>query len=79
MKNRASKTTLLPNDVIEAAVSGDSNAINVVLVNYGGYITSLATGTAYDEYGYPHRFVNEELRHSLESHLVHAILRFSIH
>ena len=79
MKNRSWKTTLLPKNIIEAAVSGETNAINLVLANYCGYITSLATVTVYDEYGYPHRFVNEELRHSLEAHLVHAILRFSIH
>ena len=44
--------SLLPYSTIEAAASGNVDAINAVLKHYERYIAALATRTLYDENGY---------------------------
>ena len=46
--------SLLPYSTIEAAASGNVDAINAVLKHYERYIAALATRTLYDENGVPH-------------------------
>lgn len=69
---------LLPYPVIVAAVSGNVDAINLVLNHYKGYITKLSTRTMYDEAGNPHLCVDDELRRRLETKLITKILSFKV-
>jgi hypothetical protein len=73
-KNQTSR--LLPFPVIEAAASGDVDAINKVLKHYEGYITVLSTRRMYDEDGNPHYVVDEEMRRTLETRLIVKVLQF---
>ena len=52
--------SLLPYSTIEAAASGNVDAINAVLKQYERYIAALATRTLYDENGVPHLCLDEE-------------------
>ena len=54
-----SVSSLLPYTTIEAAASGDVDAINAVLKHYERYIAALATRTLYDENGSPDDRYNE--------------------
>ena len=73
-----SKHSLLPFSVIEAAASGNVDAINTVLKHYEPYIAALATRRLYDENGVPHLCVDEELRRRLETKLITRILDFDV-
>lgn len=64
----------LPDSVIDAACAGDSEAMELVLLHYDGYINKLCTRTLYDEYGYPHVCVDEYMKHLLEIKLIYAIV-----
>lgn len=75
-KNR--EYPLLPFPVIEAATSGDIDAINVVLKHYEPYIAALSTRRLHDEYGGSHLCVDEELRKTLEIKLITKILEFKL-
>ena len=70
--------TIIPFPVIEAAVSGDVDAINAVLKRYEGYIASLSTRRLYDEDGHSYMVVDEEMRRRLETKLITKILEFKI-
>ncbi len=52
--------SLLPYSIIEAATSGNVDAINAVLKHYERYIAVLAMRTLYDENGVPHLCLDEE-------------------
>lgn len=52
--------SLLPYSTIEAAASGNVDAINAVLKHYERYIAALATRTLYDENGVPHLCLDGE-------------------
>ena len=69
---------LLPFSTIEAAASGNVDAINSVLAHYSRYICALSTRTLYDENGVPHLCVDEELRRRLETKLITKILNFDV-
>ena len=69
---------LLPAQVIEAAAHGDVGAINKVLKHYEGYIIALSTRRLFDEDGYTHYFVDEEMRRTLETNLIVKILQFDV-
>ena len=69
---------LLPYHIIEAATSGDVEAINEVLKHYEGYIADLSTRKLYDECGNPHYCVDETLRRRLETKLITKILAFEV-
>lgn len=69
---------LLPLPVIEAAISGDVEAINTVLKHYEGYIARLSMRELYDEFGNPHLCVDEELRRRLETKLITKLLTFQV-
>ena len=55
-KSKEQKNTfdLLPFHIIEAASTGDTEAIQVVLKHYEGYITILSTRKMFDEFGQVH-------------------------
>ena len=69
---------LLPFSVIEAAASGEVDAINKVLKHYEGYIIALSTRRLYDEDGNTHYFVDEEVRRTLVTKLITKILQFDV-
>lgn len=71
-------SSLLPFSTIEAAASGNVDAINSVLAHYSRYICALSTRTLYDENGVPHLCVDEELRRRLETKLITKILNFDV-
>lgn len=73
-----SASSLLPYITVEAAASGDVDAINAVLKHYGRYIAALATRTLYDENGSPNLCVDEEMKRRLETKLITKILSFDV-
>lgn len=77
-KEQNNDHTLLPFFVIEAAATGDVDAINAVLKHYEPYIAVLATRRLYDENGVPHLYVDDELRKTLEIRLITKILSFEL-
>lgn len=70
--------SLLPYSTIEAAASGNVDAINAVMKHYERYIAALATRTLYDENGVPYLCVDEEMRRRLETKLITKILDFKV-
>lgn len=80
MANNPNKTasSLLPYSIIEAAASGNVDAINAVLKHYERYIAALSTRTLYDENGMPHLCVDEEMKRRLETKLITKILNFNL-
>jgi len=76
-KGKARNNALLLYPVIVSAAGGDVDAINAVLKHFKGYITVLSTKQFYDGYGYPHFYVDEELRRRLETKLITKILTFN--
>ena len=73
-----STSSLLPYSTIEAAASGNVDAINAVLAHYSRSLCALSTRTLYDENGVPHLSVAEELRRRLETKLITRILDFDV-
>lgn len=71
-------TALLPYSTIEAAATGNVDAINAVLAHFSRYICALSTRTLYDENGVPHLCVDEEMRRRLETKLITKILDFDV-
>ena len=69
---------LLPLSVIDAARSGDAEAMEQVLRYYEGYIFKLCTRTLYDEDGYPHVCVDEYMKRRLEIKLIQSIVSQTI-
>ena len=66
-KNLNKAASLLPYSTIEAAASGNVDAINAVLKHYERYIAALSARTLYDENGVPHLCVDEELRRAIRA------------
>ena len=72
------KNTLLPFSVIEAAASGDVDAINKILKYYEGYIIALSTRRLFDEDGRAYTAVDEEIRRTLETKLIVRVMQFDV-
>lgn len=70
--------SLLPYSTIEAAASGNVDAINAVLKHYERYIAALATRTLYDENGVPHLCLDEEKVCRMRTKLLTKILDFKV-
>ena len=70
--------SLLPYSTIEAAASGNVDAINAVLKRYERYIAALATRTLYDENGVPHLCLDEEKVCRMRTKLITKILDFKV-
>ena len=77
-RNNNGNTRLLPFAVIEAAASGDVDAINKVLKHYEGYIIALSMRRLFDEDGNARYFVDSEVRRTLETKLITKILQFDV-
>ncbi len=71
-------SSLLPYSTIEAAASGNVDAINAVLAHFSRYICALSTRTLYDENGAPYLCVDEEMKRRLETKLITKILDFDV-
>lgn len=79
-KNKAvhKGNTLLPYPVIASASEGDIMAMGIVLTHYEPYIARLCLKTVYDDYGFPHTCVDEDMRRRLESKLIEKVLDFKV-
>ncbi len=75
---KKSKKQLLTLNVIQAASEGDTEAMNMVLSHYEGYILKLSVRRLYDEAGQIHYCVDETLRSRLEMKLIEKVLSFKI-
>lgn len=76
--SNATHTRMIPYPVIEAAVRGDTDAVNEVIRHYSGYIAALCKRTGRDENGNYCTYVDEELRRRLETKLIISILGFDL-
>jgi len=63
---------------IQAAIDGDTNAINRIVDHYGGYISKLSTRLLFDQYGNIYRYVDEDMRRQLQTKLITKILNFKL-
>lgn len=77
-KNPKSKdsVSLLPYSTIEAATTGNVDAINAVLKHFERYISALATKRLFDENGVEHFCVDMEAKRRMETKLITRILGF---
>ena len=64
--------------IIERAVSGDTEAIGLVLKHFESYIIKMSRRQFYDVYGNVYYGVDEEIRHMIENRLIQKILKFKI-
>lgn len=64
--------------VIQAAITGNEIALKTILTSYESYISSCCMRTYYDEFGNPHRYVDEEMKATIESKLLEKILKFQL-
>lgn len=78
MRRKSSEWNLIEFPVIEAAVGGNTEALDGVLKHYKAYISFLSIRWFYDENGNSRCYVDEEKRRMLEIKLVTAILDFEI-
>ncbi|MCL2816653.1 MAG: helix-turn-helix domain-containing protein [Oscillospiraceae bacterium] len=76
--NNFSKYRLLPFATIEAATTGDSEAMSAVNRHFGGYIATLSVRPMRDADGNEHYAVDETIRRELESKLAAAVMKFRV-
>jgi len=69
---------LLPYPIILAANKGEPEAMKVVVLHYGSYMTSLSIRKLRDEHGNTYWGIDEDTRDRLRSKLMQAILAFKI-
>ena len=70
--------SLLPFSTIEAASSGDVDAINAVLRHYERYMAALATRWLYDENGVEHLCIDGEKLCRMRTKLFTKIIEFKV-
>lgn len=74
---------LVPFPVIEAAVTGDAEAVSKILKHYDRYITKLSLESAADytsSMGGPHMVVNQDLKDCLQAKLMWCVtMRFKMY
>lgn len=68
----------LPIPVIVAAVTGDGDALTIVVNHYKRIICHLATRLVIDEFGKEYLYVDEDMRLQLESKLAYSVLEFRV-
>lgn len=76
MKQNKRYIPVIPVATIEAAVSGDSIAMSIVLSKYQNYISRLAMKPVYEEEKGMVMYVDEYMRRQLETKLIEKILEF---
>lgn len=69
---------LIPYPVIVLAVSGNVEAIEMVLKHFEHYIIKMSVRQFYDIKGNIYYRMDEEIRHMIESKLIMKILNFKI-
>jgi len=69
---------LLPYPIILAANTGEPEAMKVVVLHYGSYMTSLSMRKLRDEQGNIYWGIDEDISDRLRSKLMHGILAFKI-
>ncbi len=69
---------LLPYPIILAANKGDPEAMKVVILHYGSYMTSLSMRKLRDEQGNTYWGIDEDTRDRLRSKLMQSVLAFKI-
>ncbi|MGR2783788.1 helix-turn-helix domain-containing protein [Bacillus subtilis] len=69
---------LLPYPIILAANKGDPEAIKVVVLHYGSYMTSLSMRKLRDDHGNTYWGIDEDTRDRLRSKLMQSVLVFKI-
>ncbi|MFR4954610.1 helix-turn-helix domain-containing protein [Enterococcus gallinarum] len=62
--------------IIALAINGDVNAVNHVLKHFEHYMIKLSQKTLFDEFGNPYIHVEPEIKRTLETKLITAILNF---
>lgn len=75
-RSKKERYSLLPYATIKAASEGNTDAIEIVLCHYRGYIKKLSTRRLYDDSGNTYLVIDETLRHRLEIKLITGILAF---
>ncbi|MFZ2317149.1 MAG: helix-turn-helix domain-containing protein [Trichococcus flocculiformis] len=76
MKQNKRYIPFIPVATIEAAVSGDSIAMSIVLSKYQNYISRLAMKPVHEEEKGMVMYVDEYMRRQLETKLIEKILEF---
>lgn len=69
---------LVPFPLIVKAADGNSEAINLIIRHYRGYMTKRSLRLMKDEYGNQSMVVDEVLRGRMETRLITKILSFEI-
>lgn len=73
-----SRGTHIAYPVLLAAIQGDALAIESILNHYRGLICVLAKRTAYRPDGSVYQYVDDDIRHEMETALIYEILDFEI-
>ncbi|MEK3822428.1 helix-turn-helix domain-containing protein [Cytobacillus sp. FSL W8-0315] len=69
---------LLPYPIILAANKGEPEAMKVVVLHYGSYMTSLSMRKLRDEQGNTYWGIDEDTRERLRAKLMQFVLAFKI-
>lgn len=69
---------LLPYPIILAANKGEPEAMKVVFLHYGSYMTSLSMRKLRDEQGNTYWGIDEDTREHLRAKLMQSVLAFKI-
>lgn len=69
---------LLPYPIIIAANKGEPEAMKVVVLHYGSYMTSLSMRKLRDGHGNTYWGIDEDTRERLRAKLMQSILAFKI-
>lgn len=72
------KQNVLPFPIIVLAVQGDVMAMNQILKHFEHYMIKLSQKTLFDEFGNPYIYVEPEIKRTLETKLIMAILNFEL-
>ena len=78
MNKRLIKASRPEYATIQAAVSGDANALNAIVNHYDRYILRLSTKKLFAQDGNIYRCIDEDIRRQLQTKLVERILRFKL-
>lgn len=65
-------------EIIEKAMSGDTDCMRKIIDHYNPYLRELATKVLFDEFGNECRVMDESVRCQLENNLIKAVLDFKI-
>ena len=76
MKKNKRYIPFIPIATIEAAASGDSIAMSIILAKYQNYISRVAMQPVYEEDKGMVMYVDEYMRRQLETKLIEKILEF---